>query len=254
MTEERVTPDPPRLQKPFAGLRQFFAPGGAPFTWLLIVVLLVVLLAAFGVITKGEFLQQLTDLGRARGLIMVTITFATICFAMILIVQAFVGEYGSNDQEAAERFRRAREVFTVLTGILGTIVGFYFGSAEKGAPELLVTGARIVDVGGGAVVAQVENGTPPYEYRIAFSDPKLPPIERKLGTPGWLFEPFEASPGVTAVITVTDGKRKEAVANAEGLPEAIAKAPPPTPKGGASTSAPQPSATVPPPSTTTPKP
>ncbi len=254
MQDPTPSPDPRKLPKPFVGLRQYFAPGGAPFTWLLIAILLVVLLAAFGVITKGEFLQQMTDLGRARGLIMVTITFATICFAMILIVQAFVGEYGSNDQEAAERFRRAREVFTVLTGILGTIVGFYFGSAEKGAPEFLVSGARIVDVGGGAVVAQVENGTPPYEYRIAFSDPKLAPIERKLGTPGWIFEPFAASPGVTAVITVTDGKRKEVVAKAECLPEATAKAQPPTPEAGAPARAQQPSATVPPPSTTTPKP
>lgn len=254
MTEPTTSPAPQQPQKPFAGLRQYFTPGGAPFTWLLIIVLLAVLFAAFSVITKGAFLQQMTDLGRARGLITVTITFATICFAMILIVQAFVGQNGSNDQEAAERFRRAREVFTVLTGILGTIVGFYFGSAEKGAPQLLVTGARIVDAGGGAVVAQIENGMPPYEYRIAFSDPKLRQIQRKLASPGWIFESFPAARGVTAVVTVTDSERKEVVARAEGLPEANEKAQEATPKAGAPTGTTPPAGTAAPSTTTAPRP
>lgn len=231
-------------QRPPVGLRQYFTPGSAPFTWLLIIVLLAVLLAAFGVITKGAFLEQMTDLGRARGLITVTITFATICFAMILIVQAFVGENGKDDQYAAERFRRAREVFTVLTGILGTIVGFYFGTAEKSAAQFHVTGARIVDVGGGAVVAQIVNGTPPYEYRIEFSDSKLAPIVRKLEAPGWIFEPFTATSGITAVITVTDSERREV----------IAKAQPPTPKAGAPANTPQPSEAAPPLPTAVPNP
>jgi hypothetical protein len=212
-----ATPPPPpdTIRKNFLSqLGQYFSPGKAPFAWAVIAVLLLLLFMALRQMTQGAFLDQLTDPARVRGLITVTITFGTIFFALILIVQSFVGEGGTNN-EANERFRRAREVFAVLTGILGTIVGFYFGSVEREAREFVVSGARIVNVGGGAVVAQVENGTPPYHYRISFSEKALPVIERDLASPGWIFEPFEARAGVSAVITVTDSGRKEATAEAK---------------------------------------
>ncbi len=228
------TDTPPRKFR--SQLTSYFSPGKAPFAWTVIAVLLL-LFIGFREMTQGSFLEQLTDPARVRGLITVTITFGTIFFALILIVQAFVGESGTNN-EANERFRRAREVFAVLTGILGTIVGFYFGSVEREATEFVVSGARIVNVGGGAVVALVENGAPPYHYRITFSEKTLPVIERDLASAGWIFEPFATRAGVTAVITVTDSHRKEATAEAK-LAEAgdQTKVTPPTPSAAPSAAA-----------------
>lgn len=225
-------------------LGAYFSPPKAPFAWLVILVLLVLLLVAFSVMTKGSFLQTITDVARVRSLITVAITFSTIFFALILIVQAFVGTDGDAN-DANERFRRAREIFTVLTGILGTIVGFYFGSATSDSKGLVVTGAKIVDVGGGAVVAQVEGGTPPYHYRIGFSEKALPAIERDLASPGWVFETFAARSGVVAFITVVDSARREVSATAGPLLEEPDKARAPSPL-------PNPVATTPAPETTAP--
>lgn len=213
-------PKKDRARVPFwSQIGELFRPPSAAFVWTVIGALAMVLVVAFGWVTKGALLEQFTDAARARGLITLAITFGTIFFALILIIQAFAGQDAS-EEGGAERFRRAREVFTVFTGILGTIVGFYFGSAERQARAFAVSGARIVSAGGGALVAQVENGTPPYHYRITFSDRSVRDIERDLASPGWIFEPFEATTGVVAFLTVTDDARDEATAKATFTPAA----------------------------------
>lgn len=237
------SPPPEESRKGFwATLGAAFAPGGAPFAWLMIAVLTVLITIFISLVTKGSFLDHFTDPSRMRGFITALIAFGTLIFALILIVQAYVGQDAKD--EATERHRRAREVFNVFTGILGTIVGFYFGSAQGEAEQFGISGARIVDIGGGAVVAQVENGTPPYRYRITFSD-ATPPIERDLASAEWIFEPVTAARGVTAIVSVTDARNKEASAEARRPQEARNPAAAP-PAASEASPRPPPATTLPP--------
>ena len=69
----------------------------------------------------------------ARILITFLVAVSTVAIAFLAILTAMV------IREYKERFALAKEVLTLLVGILGTIVGFYFGTASKTGPD---NGAR----------------------------------------------------------------------------------------------------------------
>lgn len=63
----------------------------------------------------------------ARSLITYLVAVITIVIALILTLMAFF----STLPDLKERFALGKEVLTILIGVLGTIVGFYYGSAPK---------------------------------------------------------------------------------------------------------------------------
>ncbi len=65
----------------------------------------------------------------ARILITFLVAVGTIAIAFLTILTAMV------IREYKERFALAKEVLTILVGILGTIVGFYFGTAKATKPN-----------------------------------------------------------------------------------------------------------------------
>ena len=74
----------------------------------------------------------ISNIDYARGMITLLFAVGTIAIALILTISAL---FQSGD-EAKERYDRGREILGVLIGIFGTIVGFYFGSANsESAPE-----------------------------------------------------------------------------------------------------------------------
>jgi hypothetical protein len=85
----------------------------------------------FGLIVYGitetdqHFLKNLSDKEIARGLITFLIAITTVGVALILAISTLV--LGAGD-EGDKRFDRGKQVLSVLIGVLGTIVGFYFGS------------------------------------------------------------------------------------------------------------------------------
>ena len=77
--------------------------------------------------TEGGFLAQLADEQTARGLITFLIAITTVGIAVILAISTIVLK---ESPENEKRFDRGKQVLTILIGVLGTIVGFYFGAAQ----------------------------------------------------------------------------------------------------------------------------
>lgn len=104
--------------------------------------------------------QTVANADYARGLITVTIILAFVILGIVLILAALFGTMGDATESEA-RFRRAREVYTSVVGIVGTIVGFYFGSSTTTEP-LHVT--KKID--GKSLVVKVSGGTRPYNISV----------------------------------------------------------------------------------------
>jgi hypothetical protein len=89
-------------------------------------------LIVYGITEKDQkFLTNLANKEVARGLITFLVALATVGIAIILAISTLVLTEGDAGDK---RFDRGKQVLSVLVGILGTIVGFYFG-AETASPK-----------------------------------------------------------------------------------------------------------------------
>jgi hypothetical protein len=131
----------------------------------------------FAMAGNWPVIDRLANPDFARGLITFLICITTIGLGLLLVAEAL---FGSTDNQADERFRRGREVFTVLMGILGTIVGFYFGSAQQQVAPIQFGDVRVVHTATDKwlVTASIVGGLPPYRYTIAFDDKVIAKVER----------------------------------------------------------------------------
>jgi hypothetical protein len=76
--------------------------------------------------TNGNFISSPDD--SARVLITFMVAVGTIAIAVLATLTAMV------IRDFEKRFVLAKEILTILVGILGTIIGFYFGTAKSTAP------------------------------------------------------------------------------------------------------------------------
>lgn len=93
-----------------------------------------------------------------RLLLVLTLTIAMFGFGGLLIIRALFVE--KEPDKFTDRFRLAREIFLVFSGIFGTIIGFYFGTSEtedKGASP-----AVEIAYTDGQVTAAVTGGAEPF--------------------------------------------------------------------------------------------
>jgi hypothetical protein len=126
-----------------------------------------------GVIIVGlssGLLDLLAKADYARGLI--TFLFATCTIATILIV--VISIIWMDTSQIKDRFQPAKDIITILIGVLGTILGFYFGLAEGGGGGLALTNLvakdEIVRVGESTVVTgTLGGGAGPYRYSVTFA-------------------------------------------------------------------------------------
>jgi hypothetical protein len=170
-----------------------------------VIIIGVGILALAGIIialaVDARIFQRLNEPGYARGVITFLISVATISIAFVLVFQAFILQ---KKDDADDTFRRSREIFAGLMGVLGTIVGFYFGSAEKAITPLEILDVRATQQ---QVLARVLGGTPPYGYVITL--PELKPI-KGVSKDGWIVEdlkpPTKAETKIT--VDVTDNKQQ----------------------------------------------
>ncbi|MBL8810745.1 MAG: hypothetical protein JNM43_11255 [Planctomycetaceae bacterium] len=87
---------------------------------------IVVLLAlAIGPTLTGS-LTGINNTEYARGLITLVFSGGTMLIAILLTLFVITSE----STEADKRFTQGKEVLTLLIGVFGTILGFYFGKAE----------------------------------------------------------------------------------------------------------------------------
>jgi hypothetical protein len=177
-----------------------------PGTTLMAVILVSIILA----IWRGlPVIDKLADPAFARGLITFVICLATVGLAFMLISYAFT-------ESADERFKRAREIFAGLLGIMGTIVGFYFGAASGGPAPLALAD---IQVNGAEVATYVTGGAPPYQGTIKATgqfagkgEPLTPPGEPQLlSNNGWIRFVFAGPLGEAAIeIDVKDSQSRTA--------------------------------------------
>jgi hypothetical protein len=208
----------------------------------------------------GDFYTKLADQNTARGLITFLITATSAALFIILAISTVVA---SESTDADKRFDRSKQILTMLVGILGTIIGFYFGTASIASPAPI----KIIDLkvdpakaGKGEVFTisgTISGGKSPYIYTITF-DPKLsvPAIADK-PSPGKFTESI-AVPGDLAkdqdveysvVVKDADGKTETVKGDRKISLKASGQSAAATPTG----TAPQPATTPPAPSGTVPK-
>lgn len=112
----------------------------------------------------------------ARGLITYVVAVVTVAIGLILVMSAaFLS--GSKDME--KRFAFGKDVFTILVGVLGTVMGFYYGQSAAKVPtaETIQIAAAKVDPAAPKVgseftlTANITGGEVPYAYTVTFSNP-----------------------------------------------------------------------------------
>lgn len=179
----------------------------------------ILLIFAWAFLRDASFLQRLADTNYARGLITFVFTLGTTAIAIMLTLAVLLRQ----DPEIEKRFRQGREVLTILIGVLGTIVGFYFGAAteEKHSP-LKIAYVKAIPGDPQAwrnteIRAKLIGGQPPYHYSIAFDPNEIPTIENDANEEGLISEQVVISKQVAAkdreatfTVTVTDTQKKEA--------------------------------------------
>ncbi len=99
---------------------------------------------------------------------------------MILVMGA---AFMSGGKDLDKRFDFGKEVFTILVGVLGTVMGFYYGQAAATggtpggtgqtiritAPQLTPPAPRVgVEF---TMAATITGGEKPYLYKVTFSNP-----------------------------------------------------------------------------------
>ncbi|HEX2256214.1 MAG TPA: hypothetical protein VHG92_05840 [Afifellaceae bacterium] len=87
-----------------------------------------------------DFLKTIADVEAARGLI--TFLFAVVTVGIAVVVVLAVLLSNATNEELAERFQRGKDVLTILIGVFGAILGFYFGSEARESVEQQVAALR----------------------------------------------------------------------------------------------------------------
>lgn len=144
------------------------------FWWVILIVITIVLMILYLEFASGaRVLEKFRDVSFARGVITFIFSLGVIGIAIILTVFAFV-----TDDRSKDAFFRAKEIFTILVGILGTIVGFYFGTTtdnDRGMDDgIVVVGdlesSNMSPEEGSSITLStvISGGTPPYYITINY--------------------------------------------------------------------------------------
>jgi len=171
-------------------LHKFRDPVVAIAISILVSVFFLIGMAIFG-FDKGV-LASMSRTEFARGLITYLFAIVTIGTAVVLVVSALTGDGTERDKA---RFGQGKEVLSLLLGVFGTIVGYYFGAevSTKGTTQeeiLRLIPLRLSSAEVGAkeeftLTTYVSGGRPPYFYGIALDD-GTPEPKAAVPENGWI--------------------------------------------------------------------
>jgi hypothetical protein len=82
------------------------------------------------VLFTENFLTILSKIEVARGLITSLVSIGVIGIAIAIVVANYT-DNNSNEEISEKKHNRGKDILSVLVGILGTIVGYYFGSTNS---------------------------------------------------------------------------------------------------------------------------
>jgi hypothetical protein len=190
--------------------------------------------------SDGKNLEQLAKPEVARGVITYLIAVATVGIATVLAMAAIL----SGGKDLGQRFALGKEILTLLIGVLGTIIGFYYGSSTKESPTAKTAVAAVAvapvklstetpQIGKTfALDTTITGGTAPYTYTIKF-DPNVvaPAVSGEVSKDGKIHHEFKVSETATAetpvnfVIEAKDAAGETLTYNKEGKQKLTLKAP-----------------------------
>lgn len=138
------------------------APKSVPNKYVLWVVVVIGLVFVLLILYKTRFdLQAMANAEYARGAISYLLVLAFIVLGVLMIIAALFGPF-QNDQASDAAFRRAREIYMSVVGIVGTIVGFYYGTGLTQTNPLELEVRQV----SASLVVLVSGGTKPYRLNI----------------------------------------------------------------------------------------
>lgn len=125
-----------------------------------------------GINYNPGFLTGLGNNDTARGLITFLIAFVTAMIAVILVLSYIISDDVENLPKRADL---GKQIFTALVGILGTVIGYYYGVSKPATPTPTITTQILGDATKGmAYTAKLEaiGVTSPLTWSVT---PPLPP-------------------------------------------------------------------------------
>ncbi|MEZ5824936.1 MAG: hypothetical protein R3C97_09390 [Geminicoccaceae bacterium] len=124
-------------------------------------------------IAKSDF----GDVGDVRGLVAVLFSVTTVGLAIAVVVASLTLD-PVKFKNMKERFEESRNILALIIGVMGTIIGFYFGSTDVAdANPPLTTSSFVIsdeELGAGqafVLAGSVTGGTPPYRWSLTADGP-----------------------------------------------------------------------------------
>lgn len=105
-----------------------------------------------------EMLTRLADIPTARGLVTFLFAIATVGIALVIVLAVFLSS--AKADEIAARYQMGKDVLAVLIGVLGTIIGFYFGSQLDQSPASRPGNEQAAPASGAAAPSNMQAAPP----------------------------------------------------------------------------------------------
>jgi hypothetical protein len=140
--------------------------------------IIVAIILVWGIFWHGSsFIGLISKADQARGLITFLFSFTTIALFILIAITTF----WMNKDDVEARVNKAKDLLTIMIGIFGTILGFYYGSLANGPGATGPGGLSLTNFGVPSVAvaagdkttigATVTGGKAPLTYDVLFSDP-----------------------------------------------------------------------------------
>jgi len=196
-----------------------------------------------GLFFSPTFIPALGEVDQARGVITFLFAFGTIGIAIITSVSI----YWMDISEVEARITKAKDLLAILMGVLGTIVGFYFGSATGTSTKVAVADVTLLPAsttpGNPVTVStRVTGGAGPYHYDIIVTDPtnKVAPADvsvlGKVSATGEISAqlpvPKDVAGNLNVKVSVVDSKGVQGVSKSVTLKVTAPSAPAPNGAAG----------------------